>query len=217
MRLYQQLVLFMLAATVLPLAVVGFYLLRESERELSRRILAEQRALASAAAERTAGELSAVIDALERTAAPFALDTLEPEELKGALALLYRQSPRVAAVEWAPGPGGPPGSQVFVADGSDGHPGFDAEKAGSLTRRIPLAPLAGGQKGQVALSGVYPHSTGQGAAVTVAIKVNAQPDSPFVLAELGLASIEESLREKAPFGSGVRIDLVDRSGMVVAS
>ena len=38
MKLYQQLILFALAATVLPLAIVGFYVLRQSEAELSRRI-----------------------------------------------------------------------------------------------------------------------------------------------------------------------------------
>ena len=51
MKLYQQLILFMLAATVLPLAVVGFYLLSQSEAELAQRIASEQRALAESTAE----------------------------------------------------------------------------------------------------------------------------------------------------------------------
>jgi hypothetical protein len=37
MRLYQQLILFMLAATVLPLAAVGFSLLSRAEGVLSER------------------------------------------------------------------------------------------------------------------------------------------------------------------------------------
>ena len=54
MRLYQQLILFMLAATVLPLAVLGFLLLSRAEKGLAERVAAEQRALAVSTAERVA-------------------------------------------------------------------------------------------------------------------------------------------------------------------
>ena len=98
MRLYQQLVLFMLAATVLPLALVGFLLLSRAEGELAARLDAEQRTLAAATAEGAAAELLATVDALARSAELIDWERASPEERRGALSLLYGQSPVVSAV-----------------------------------------------------------------------------------------------------------------------
>ncbi|HEX4620709.1 MAG TPA: two-component sensor histidine kinase, partial [Myxococcaceae bacterium] len=97
MRLYQQLVLFMLAATVLPLALLGFWLLRGSEQELSRRIRGEQRALAGAAAEGVAAQLMGAVDAVARSAEAVDWAHMSAEEMRGALFLLYQQSTSVSA------------------------------------------------------------------------------------------------------------------------
>ncbi|MHB8874441.1 MAG: sensor histidine kinase [Myxococcaceae bacterium] len=212
MRLYQQLVLFMLAATVLPLAIVGFWLLRQSEAELSRRIGAEQRALADAAAETSAAQMMGAVNALSRSAELVQWSGLSPEEAHGALSLLYQQSALVSAVLLTGLPGD--GEPVFQAAGGGGHPPFDPEVGKArLTGAIPLGSLGPGSRGQVALSPAYPASGG-GAAVAVAIKLE-EVQARFAIAELGLSTLEASLRARA--GSGGRVDLVDGGGRVIAT
>ncbi|MFT3835432.1 MAG: hypothetical protein QM723_00345 [Myxococcaceae bacterium] len=86
MRLSQQLVLFVLAAAVLPLAVVGFWLLKQSEAELSARLAASQRAQAQAAAEAAGYRLSGALNALESSAGLIDWATASPEEIRAASA-----------------------------------------------------------------------------------------------------------------------------------
>src|SRR5687768_7255994 len=120
MRLYQQLILFMLAATVPPLAVVGFWLLRESEAELKARIQAEQRAVAGAAAEATASQLIGAINAISRSAELIQWQSASPEEVKGGLSLLYEQSPLVGYVSYLAEGNAP--LSVYRETESAGHP-----------------------------------------------------------------------------------------------
>jgi signal transduction histidine kinase len=212
MKLYQQLVLFMLAVTVLPLAIVGFWLLRQSEAELSRRIGAEERAVASAAAESSAAQLMGAVNALSRSAELVNWAELTPDETRGGLSLLYQQSPLVSAVMLVGGAGDAP--PVFQAAGGGGHPAFDAASGvGPLTAAIAVGTLQRGGKGQVALSPAYAGSKG-GAAVAVAIKLD-DAGARFVLAELGLSAVEAGLGERA--AAGGRLDLVDGGGRVIAS
>ena len=64
MRLSQKLILFVLAAAVIPLSVAGFWLLNQSEVELSARLEREQTATALAAAEGTSSQLLNAMNAL---------------------------------------------------------------------------------------------------------------------------------------------------------
>lgn len=216
MRLYQQLVLFMLAATVLPLALVGFLLLRGAEAEVARRIASEQQARAAAAAETVSSHLLGAVDALARSAEAFDWSTASEEEKKGGLALLYRQSDSVSAVALLNSEGKLLSEPLFVQDGQNTHPGFSYAALATLQQAIPLRSLAGGGRGQAALSGAYAHALGKMAAMAVAVKLDAQPESPFAVAELGLGSLETMLAARATEESG-RIDLVDSGGRVVVS
>ncbi len=98
MKLYQQLILFMLAATVLPLAVVGFLLLSSAEKELAERIAAEQRALAVSTAESVDASLMKTVDAMAFLVEFLQWDSLTEAEIDGALKLIYSQSSAVSAV-----------------------------------------------------------------------------------------------------------------------
>jgi signal transduction histidine kinase len=216
MRLYQQLVLFMLAATVLPLAVVGFLLLRGAEAEVSRRIASEQQARAVAAAEAVSSHLLGTVDAIARSAEAFDWSSASDEEKKGGLALLYRQSDSISAVALLNLEGKLLSEPVYVQEGQSSHPGFTYAALSTLRQAIPLRSLAGGGRGQAALSGAYPHALGTMAAMAVAVKLDAHPESPFAVAELGLGSLESMLAARATEESG-RIDLVDSEGRVVAS
>jgi two-component system, NtrC family, sensor kinase len=215
MRLYQQLVLFMLAATVLPLAGLGFWLLRSAEGELVKEIRAEQRALAVAAAEGVASLVMGAADAVSRSAMSLDWPHLAPDETDGALRLLYQQSTLVDAVALLSPQGTVRAGPLFFAEGGSGHPGFDPQGAVALVKAIPVASLASGAKGQVAMSPAYLHSSGRMGALALAVKLDGTPGAPFAVAELGLAQAQAALAERAT--GGQRIDIVDGGGRVVVS
>ncbi|NVI97019.1 HAMP domain-containing protein [Myxococcus sp. AM009] len=216
MRLYQQLVLFMLAATVLPLAAVGFLLLSRAEAELAARIDAEQRAQAVATAESVGATLMEVVDALARSAELIDWQAASDAETQGALRLLYGQSPAVSAVLKLDAEGRPLGAPVFRARPIDGHPAFSPESVDRLVRSIPVQALRGGGKGQAALGSAYVHSDEGRSAVAVAVKLAEGEGAPFAVAEVVLHPLEAVLRRRLGEGLG-RIDLVDEERRVLAS
>jgi len=216
MKLYQQLILFMLAATVLPLAVVGFLLLRGAEAEISRRITSEQQARATGASEAVATYLLGAVESIARSAEAFDWGSASDEERLGGLKLIYRQSEAVSAVALVDADGKLLGPPVFTEDGMGAHPQFSYQGLEKLQRAIPLRTLVGGGKGQAAMSSAYEHSRGQMAALAVAVKLQPSQQSPFALAELGLGALDGLLASRASLESG-RIDLVDGEGRVVAS
>ncbi|HVE82979.1 MAG TPA: ATP-binding protein [Myxococcales bacterium] len=216
MKLYQQLILFMLAATVLPLAVVGFLLLRGAEAEISRRITSEQQARATGASESVATYLLGAVESIARSAESFDWGRASDEERLGGLKLLYRQSEAVSAVALLDSEGKLLSPPVFTEDGMGSHPPFSYPGLSQLQKAIPLGNLSGGGKGQAAVSSAYPHSKGQMAALAVAVKLQPAGQSPFAVAELGLGALDGVLASRASLESG-RIDLVDEDGRVIAS
>ena len=216
MRLYQQLVLFMLAATVLPLAVVGFLLLSRAEAELAARLDAEQRTLAEATAEGASAELLATVDALARSAELIDWERASAEEVRGGLSLLYGQSPVVSAVLRVDAQGQALGPPVYEPDSSSGHPGFDPAATDGLASAVRVGSLRGGSKGQAALGSAYAQSRGVGAALALAVKLGEGPEASFAIAELVLTQVEALLARRAQ-GTLARIELVDPEGRVLAS
>ncbi|MFY0521947.1 sensor histidine kinase [Archangium gephyra] len=217
MRLYQQLVLFMLAATVLPLAAVGFLLLSRAEAELTGRIISEQRVIAETTAESASSELMKTVDALARSAKLFSWESITPEEFQGGLQLLYGQSPAVSAVLHLDAQGNPRGEPVFQASGDSEHPGFEPSAARALARAVPVQTLRRGNKGQAALGRVYAHVPSGRAAVAVAVKLADGEDAPFALAKVVFSDLEDLLARRAGGNPG-HIDLVDTTaGRILAS
>ena len=217
MRLYQQLVLFMLAATVLPLAAVGFLLLSRAEAELTGRIVSEQRVIAESTAESASSELMKTVDALARSAELFSWESITPEEFQGGLQLLYGQSPAVSAVLHLDAQGNPRGEPVFRASGDSEHPGFEPSATQALARAVPVQTLRRGNKGQAALGRVYAHVPSGRAAVAVAVKLADGEDAPFALAEVVFSDLEDLLARRAGGNPGY-IDLVDTTaGRILAS
>jgi signal transduction histidine kinase len=214
MRLYQQLVLFLLAATVLPLAGVGFWLLGDAQRALAERIASEQRAVVSAAAERTSAQLLETVDAIARAAGLIDWAHASQDERRGGLSLLYQQSPRVAAAMLVDAQGAPLGEAVFDPHAAD-HPGFESTDLEALRQALPVNALKRGAPGQAAISRVYRSRSRGGPAMALAVKLGAGDQAPFALIELGLDSLEGLLRQAA--APGQRIELVDGQGTVVAS
>ncbi|AKF82310.1 histidine kinase [Myxococcus fulvus 124B02] len=216
MRLYQQLVLFMLAATVLPLAAVGFLLLSRAEAELVARIDAEQRTQAAAAAEAVGSTLMEVVDALARSAELIDWQAATEAETVGGLRLLYGQSQAVSAVLKLDAQGQPVGAPVFRPRDTEGHPGFRETGLERMVGSVPVQQLRGGGKGQAALGGAYVHAESGRAAVAVAVKLAEGEDAPFALAEVVFGPLEAALRRRPPGALG-RVDLVDEERRVLAS
>jgi two-component system NtrC family sensor kinase len=211
MRLYQQLILFMLAATVLPLAAVGFSLLSRAEAVLTERIVSEQKVIAEATAESVSVELMKTVDALARSADLIDWEHISPEEFRGGLQLLYGQSSAVSAVLAVDAEGTPRGEPLFQAPGASDHPGFEPAAVSTLTGAVLVRSLRMGLKGQVALGSVYAHQpTGQ-AAVAVAVKLADGEDASFALAEVVFSELEALLARRAGVGLG-QIDLVESPG-----
>ena len=98
MRLSEKLILFVLAAAIVPLTLVAFGLLRQSERELTTRITEQQRAVAAAAAEEAGNQIMSAINGLASSAAVIDWQQASPEEAQGGLKLLMAQSDLIAAV-----------------------------------------------------------------------------------------------------------------------
>jgi two-component system, NtrC family, sensor kinase len=216
MRLYQQLVLFMLAATVLPLAVVGFLLLSRAEAELAERIGAEQRLLAATTAESVSAQLLETVDALARSAELIDWERATPEEVRGGLSLLYGQSPAVSAVLRVDAGGNLLGAPVFQEDGAGGHPGFEPSAVEVLARAVPVQPLHRGTKGQAALGRAYAHASSGRAAVAMAVKLGDGESAPYALAEIVFTGLELLLERRGAEHPG-RMDLVDAGGRILAS
>ncbi|RKH14136.1 HAMP domain-containing protein [Corallococcus sp. CA047B] len=214
MRLYQQLILFMLAATVLPLAAVGFLLLSRAEAEVASHIDAQQRALASATAEAVGTSLMEVVNGLARSAELIDWERATPDEVRGGLALLYGQSPTVSAVLELDARGQPLGPPVYQQ--RSGHPDFSEAGLEPLVHAVPVQSLLAGGKGQAALGSAYRHAATGHSAMGVAVKLADGADAPYAIAEVVLLEVEALLERRA--GQGLtRLEVVDGQGRVLAS
>ena len=209
MRLSQKLILFVLAAAVIPLSFAGFWLLRQSEDELSRRLEREQGATALATAEGTGAQLIGVIDTIARAAVLIDWPTASRAETLGGLQLLAGQSPLVAGVVLVdaarqadlPAP-------VAGAQGS-----FDDGEA--LLRAMPLATLSEwGEKGLTAVGAAQQGQTSRW--LPVAIQVGPKgPTAPMIVVALALQPLDGWLAARAP--ADTLLEVVDGEGRVVAS
>ena len=205
MRLSEKLILFVLAAAVIPLSVVGLLLLKQAEHELSERIVQEQRAVAQATAESAAHEIMAAINAMSTSAIAIDWKTATPDEQLGGLRLVYAQSPLVmqtALIE--------PGTDVVrVVAGGEGHPEAPETAPSSW---FPYESLGEhGDRGQVAIA---PVSLG---ALPVAIQVGARSRrATFVSAQLALAGLSASLQSRLT-SMATDVMVIDADDHVIAS
>jgi|GEM_PF-729768 signal transduction histidine kinase len=211
MRLSQKLLLFVLAAAVLPLSFAGFWLLREAERELATRLEREQRALASAAAEATGTQLAASLESLAQSASLIDWAHVSAAEAEGGLRLLASQSPVVVAATLVD-PSRPEVAPMLAE--LEGRATVKTRRA-ELAALLPLSTLAAyGDNGQMAL-GAAQDSAG-GPWMPAAIQVGPRgPNAPMVVLALTLTVLDRWLVEHAP--PVTTLEIVDPDGRVVAS
>ena len=97
MKLYQQLVLFVLAATAIPV-VIGFAVLRHNEVQLQERILSARRSSAARLAEMVGREMGEILERVEAALGYVELGEMAPAELSGVLGIVYKQSEAIVQV-----------------------------------------------------------------------------------------------------------------------
>jgi signal transduction histidine kinase len=211
-RLSEKLILFVLTAAIVPLTLVAFGLLRQSERELTTRITEQQRAVAAAAAQEVSAEIWSAINALATSSTALQWGQASPAEVEGGLKLLYTQSDLIAAVVLAdparqpelPGP----------IQNAEGRPTADDELP--LVSAFPTDSLgARGERGQTGILPVRFH--GQDGSMRVAIQVGPRsPSAPFIVAELAMGPLAKKLIERASPSVG-EIELVDTEARIVVA
>jgi two-component system NtrC family sensor kinase len=210
-RLSQKLVLFVLAAAVIPLAVGGFWVLRRAELELSVRLEREQRALAAASAEAAGTQVSSALDGLAQAAGLIDWRAATADEASGGLRLLAGQSSLLVAAALVDPTRAQP---VPMLSSLEGRPSVVTARE-QLEAPLPLATLAAyGEKGLVAL-GPMQDSPG-GPWLPAAVQVGPKdPNSPMLALALTLAPLDAWLVEHA--SPLTTLEIVDGEGRVVAS
>lgn len=211
MRLSQKLVLFVLAAAVAPLALGGFWVLKNAETELAARLEREQRALAAASAEAAGTQLSFALDGLAQAAVLIDWKAASAEEAYGGLRLLAGQSSLlVAAALVDPSRN----AAVPLLAGLEGRPA-PVRDLTALTGALPLGTLAAyGEKGLVALGPMQDSAAGPW--LPAAIQAGAKdPNAPMLALALSLAPLDDWLVAHA--SPLTTLEIVDGEGRVVAS
>ncbi len=211
LRLSQKLLLFVLAAAVIPLAFAGFWLLREAERELASRLEREQRALAAAAAEATGTQLAVSLESLAQSALLIDWPNVTADEAAGGLRLLASQASVVVAGTLVD----PSRPQLTpMVEGLEGRPSMTLSRD-ELAKLLPLVTLATfGEPGQMALGPAQ--DSGGGPWMPAAIQVGPRgADAPMVVLALTLTVLDRWLVEHAP--PVTTLEIVDADGRVVAS
>ncbi len=146
MKLYRKLLLFTLAAAVLPLGAVGFHLLARAEAALRQRIEEQQLQAARAAAELAWRDLEAIIGGLEGLARTWSPSRLRPPELEGFLRVLLRSSRQVRAAVVLDERDAMPVAPAVRSDADSGPPSPALVTLDALARLLPAgeARRAGG-------------------------------------------------------------------------
>jgi two-component system, NtrC family, sensor kinase len=97
MKLYHQLILFVLAATAIPL-LVGFVILRHNESQLEERLLSSRAESATRLAEVVQREMKEVFERVQDALGYASVEEMSDAELTGLLGILYKQSEDIIQV-----------------------------------------------------------------------------------------------------------------------
>ena len=100
MKLFPKLALLVLCVALIPLAVIGFSLIRVQRGEMSSLLEDKQTALATAAAERIGRELHEVVSRVVNVVRLVDLEKLGADEKLGLLRAVYRQSEDIVSASW---------------------------------------------------------------------------------------------------------------------
>ena len=138
MRLYRKLLLFTLAAAVLPLVAVGFHLLARAEGALRQRIEEQQLLAARTAAELAWRDLDGIISGIEVPARTWSPSRLGEPQLEGFLRVLLGSSQEVQAAVVVDDRGGLPVAPAARSPTDPGRPPPSPAAVEAFARLLPL-------------------------------------------------------------------------------
>src|SRR5690606_1399260 len=100
MSLAQKLIIYALVVALLPLAAIGFSLVRVGEEALRQRIQEHQLTASVAVAAQVSQAVEALAQHVSTMVERFEVGSLSPRERQGLLRLLYRQSSDITATHF---------------------------------------------------------------------------------------------------------------------
>jgi len=217
LKLYRKLLLFTLAAALLPLTAVGFAVLAGAERALLARIGAEQAATARGAAEQVGRDLEVLFDGVEGVVHSWRPGELSPEELRALPLLLCRQSRylhAVALVDAGGRPVVPPFASTETAPLED-RPAVSAAGMAAFLAAIPREEAIQRQ-GSLLLTPAYQGPEGR-PQVVLARSLPGRGGAPWVVGALvGLEGLQARV-EAAAGSAGAAAVLDPDERLVVGS
>jgi two-component system, NtrC family, sensor kinase len=221
MKLFHQLILFVLAATAVPL-IVGFFILRHSEGQLEKRLLASREESAVRLAEVVHREMKEVFERVQGALGYASVEGMSPEELTGLLGILYKQSEDIVQVALL----GTDGVEVVPGVYLD-HPERYPEYAGRLgvtrqahsafVRGLPLAQALEASPDALVLGIAHMLSGEKGLSISfvVPMELTSSENRWFAAVELSLERIIKRVVE-AGDTRGWNAWMVDGDGKIIA-
>jgi signal transduction histidine kinase len=201
MRFYRQLLLFMLAATVVPL-VLGLVSLRLNEARLATQVLEAQREVADRLAERAGREVMGVLARVQQALGYAELDAISDEELRGLMAIVYRQAEDIVQVALLDGEGEARVPGVYLEDPRlhpeyAGRLGVSREEHAAFLARLPWQQALRAPAGSVVLGAPLARQAvpagGLPVAVPVELAARGRPARWVAGVELSLAGLADAL------------------------
>jgi len=219
-KLYRQLLLFTLAATVVPL-VLGLTSMSLNESRLAAQVLEQQREAAERLAERVGRDVLEVVERVEKALGLVDPGGMSPEELRGLLALVYKQSEDIVQVCLLDALGQPVAPGLFLEDPSRypeyaGRLPVSAAQHEAFVARLPWRQAAAAPAGSAVLGAVALHPGAGVPGLAVAVPVAPGTGERLTAGvELSLAGLAGRLDAAAGL-RGLRAALVDADGLVLA-
>jgi signal transduction histidine kinase len=218
--LYQKLILFTLAATLVPL-MVGFVVLKHNENELEKRLFQSREDSAVRLAEVVSREMQEILERVQGALGYFTVEEMSEEELAGFLGILYKQSEDIIQVALLDESGLELTPGVFLD-----RPERDPEYAGRLgvndiqhaafLEKLPLSKAGDAPLGSVVLGTAHklPRKDILGISFVIPWRVPNREDKWFAAVELSLEWIVRRVVE-AGDTRGWSAVLVDSEGKVI--
>ncbi len=221
MKLYQQLILFVLAATAIPL-VVGLAVLKHNEGQLAEKLLEGQRRSAGRLAEIASRELREPIERVQSALGYVAVERMTREELVGLMGIVYKQSDSIVQTALVDSEGREVVEGVYLDDPESyskyaGRRGVGPQQHRRFLARLPLTQALRAPPGSAVLSRPYRlDAEVAGLVLAVPLAAGEAVDARVAAVEVSLADLGRRLREAAG-AADQRMLLVDGDGRAIAA
>ena len=221
MRLYQKLILFTLAATLVPL-IVGFVVMKHNEQQLEKRLLKSREESAARQAEVVSREIGEILKRVRRALGYFTVEQMSQEELTGFLGLLYKQSEDIVQVALLDEAGNELAPGIYLDNPAQypeyaGRLGVKELEHVAFVQKLPLEKARQVSLGSVILSTAYklPQADTLGISFVIPWQVPGREDKWYAAVELSLDWIIGRILETGGT-RGWQAVMVDSAGKVIA-